>query len=122
GALKVGPESAGAVPGPASYGRGGDRPTVTDACLVRRWLDAQHPMADAVRLDRDDGEDALRLLWSVGRLSDPTAVAVAVMARALKRVRVASGLDPRRLAWLAFGHDGRAVGCALAAALGIRTI
>src|SRR5206468_11241534 len=53
GALKVGPESAGAVPGPACYGRGGDRPTVTDACLALRWLDAQHPLADAVRLDRD---------------------------------------------------------------------
>src|SRR5438067_1456031 len=66
GALKVGPESAGAVPGPACYGRGGDRPTVTDACLALRWLDAQHPLADAVRLDRDAGEGALRSLGSVG--------------------------------------------------------
>src|SRR5256885_10433813 len=53
GALKVGPESAGAIPGPACYGRGGERPTVTDACLALRWLDAQHPLADAVRLARD---------------------------------------------------------------------
>src|SRR5207244_3414455 len=55
GALKVGPESAGAVPGPACYGRGGERPTVTDACLALRWLDAQHPLADEVRLDPDAG-------------------------------------------------------------------
>src|SRR3989454_1775831 len=51
GALKVGPESAGAVPGPACYGRGGERPTVTDACLVLGWLDAARPLADEVRLD-----------------------------------------------------------------------
>src|SRR3989442_1274941 len=50
GALKVGPESAGAVPGPACYGRGGDRPTVTDACLVLGWLDAASPPADELRL------------------------------------------------------------------------
>src|SRR2546427_10064940 len=49
GALKVGPESAGAVPGPACYGRGGDRPTVTDACLVLGWLDAGRPLADELR-------------------------------------------------------------------------
>src|SRR5216684_7219086 len=60
GALKVGPESAGAIPGPACYGRGGERPTVTDACLALRWLDAQHPLADAVRLDRDAADRALR--------------------------------------------------------------
>ena len=129
GALKVGPESAGAVPGPACYGRGGDRPTVADACLVLRWLDAQHPLADAVRLDRDAGEDALRSLGSVGGASDPTAiaagivaVAAAVMARALKRVSVARGLDPRRMALLPFGGAGPLFGCQLAEALGMRTI
>src|SRR5207245_96529 len=127
GALKVGPESAGAIPGPACYGRGGDRPTVTDACLALRWLDAQHPLADAVRLDRDAAERALRSLESVG--SDPprgaagiVAVAAAVMARALKRVSVARGLDPRRMALLPFGGAGPLFGCRLADALGMRTI
>src|SRR5437016_8896529 len=126
GALKVGPESAGAVPGPACYGRGGERPTVTDACLVLRWLDAQHPLADAVRLDRDAAEHALR---SLGVASDPSAiaagivaVAAAVMARALKRVSVARGLDPRRMALLPFGGAGPLFGCQLAEALGMRTI
>src|SRR6184192_1169063 len=129
GALKVGPERAGAVPGPACYGRGGDRPTVTDACLALRWLDAQHRLADAVRLDRDAGEVALRSLGSVGGKSDPAAiaagvvaVAAAVMARALKRVSVARGLDPRRMALLPFGGAGPLFGCQLAEALGMRTI
>src|SRR5438132_148388 len=127
GALKVGPESAGAIPGPACYGRGGERPTVTDACLALRWLDAPHPLADAVRLDRDAAERALRSLESVG--SDPpaiaagiVAVATAVMARALKRVSVARGLDPRRMALLPFGGAGPLFGCQLAEALGMRTI
>jgi len=126
GALKVGPESAGAVPGPACYGRGGERPTVTDACLALRWLDAQHPLADAVRLDRAAAEHAL---GSLGVASDPTAiaagivaVAAAVMARALKRVSVARGLDPRRMALLPFGGAGPLFGCQLAEALGMRTI
>jgi len=126
GALKVGPESAGAVPGPACYGRGGERPTVTDACLALRWLDAQHPLADAVRLDRDAAEQALR---SLGMATDApaiaagiVAVAAAVMARALKRVSVARGLDPRRMALLPFGGAGPLFGCQLAEALGMRTI
>src|SRR5882762_4179012 len=126
GALKVGPESAGAVPGPACYGRGGARPTVTDACLVLRWLDAQHPLADAVRLDRDAAEQALS---SLGVASDASviaagivAVAAAVMARALKRVSVARGLDPRRMALLPFGGAGPLFGCQLAEVLGMRTI
>src|SRR3989442_684496 len=58
GALKVGPESAGAVPGPACYGRGGERPTVTDACLVLGWLDVEHPLADELRLDAPAAERA----------------------------------------------------------------
>src|SRR6266699_3347068 len=126
GALKVGPESAGAVPGPACYGRGGERPTVTDACLALRWLDAQHPLADAVRLDRAAAEHAL---GSLGVASDPTAiaagivaVAAAVMARARKRVSVARGLDPRRMALLPFGGAGPLFGCQLAEALGMRTV
>ena len=128
GALKVGPESAGAVPGPACYGRGGDRPTVTDACLALRWLDPQHPLADDVRLDRDAAERALRTLGDVagGEVSaiatGIVAVAAAVMARALKRVSVARGLDPRRMALLPFGGAGPLFGCLLAEALGMRAI
>src|SRR6266545_2329249 len=60
GALRVGPRSAGAEPGPACYGRGGSEPTVTDACLVLGWLDPEYPLADSVRLDRAAAEKALR--------------------------------------------------------------
>jgi N-methylhydantoinase A len=128
GALKVGPESAGAVPGPACYGRGGERPTVTDACLVLRWLDPQHPLADEVRLDREAAERAICSLGS-GAGREPAqvaagivAVATAVMARALKRVSVARGLDPRRMALLPFGGAGPLFGCQLAEALGMSAI
>src|SRR5207302_1257346 len=71
GALKVGPDSAGAVPGPACYGRGGTRPTVTDACLVLAWLDAATPLADELRLDPGAAERAVAALGP-GAGSDPT--------------------------------------------------
>lgn len=128
GALRVGPESAGAVPGPACYGRGGERPTVTDACLALRWLDPQHPLADEVRLSRDAAERALCSLGSAAG-SEPAeiaagivAVATAVMARALKRVSVARGVDPRRMALLPFGGAGPLFGCQLAETLGMRIV
>ena len=128
GALKVGPDSAGAVPGPACYGRGGTRPTVTDACLVLAWLDAATPLADELRLDPGAAERAVAALGT-GAGSDPmriacgiVAVASAVMARALRRVSVARGLDPRRMALVPFGGAGPLFGCALADALGMRTI
>jgi N-methylhydantoinase A len=128
GALKVGPESAGAVPGPACYGRGGTQPTVTDACLVLGWLDPARPLADDVRLDRGLAERALApLAAAIGRdvraaAAGVVEVATAVMARALKRVSVARGVDPRRLALLPFGGAGPLFGCALADALGMRTV
>jgi N-methylhydantoinase A len=125
GALKVGPRSAGAEPGPACYGRGGTEPTVTDACLVLGWLDAAHPLADDVRLDRGAAERALATLGG----GDPrrlaagiVEVASAVMARALKRVSVARGIDPRRIALVPFGGAGPLFGCALADALGMARV
>ena len=128
GALKVGPDSAGAVPGPACYGRGGTRPTVTDACLVLGWLDAASPLADEVRLDPAAAQRAVAALGETAG-SDPAAiaagivaVATAVMARALRRVSVARGLDPRRMALVPFGGAGPLFGCALADALGMRTV
>ena len=128
GALRVGPDSAGAVPGPACYGRGGERPTVTDACLALGWLDAGSPLADDVRLDTAAAERALLRLGpaaggdSARVAAGIVAVAAAVMARALKRVSVARGLDPRRMALLPFGGAGALFGCQLADALGMGTI
>jgi N-methylhydantoinase A len=124
GALRVGPRSAGAEPGPACYGRGGTEPTVTDACLILGWLDPEHPLADAVRLDRGQAERALSTLGSDPRrhAAGIVAVATAVMARALKRVSVARGIDPRGMALLPFGGAGPLFGCALADALGMSRV
>lgn len=128
GALKVGPESAGAVPGPACYGRGGEQPTVTDACLVLGWLDPGLPLADDLQLDPSRAWRALEALGTrLGRDAEAAAgavvdVAVAVMGRALRRVSVARGVDPRGLALLPFGGAGPLFGCALAESLGMTTL
>ena len=123
GALKVGPRSAGAEPGPACYGRGGTEPTVTDACVVLGWLDPAHPLADAVRLDREKAENALRTIGEPrAQAAGIVTVATAVMARALKRVSVARGIDPRGMALLPFGGAGPLFGCALADALGMSRV
>lgn len=128
GTLKVGPESAGARPGPACFGHGGTKPTVTDACLVLGWLDRAWSLADGVRLDPGAAAQALAPLARQlgmdipGVASGMVAVATAVMARALKRVSVARGVDPRRLALMPFGGAGPMFGCALADLLGMRTV
>ena len=128
GALKVGPRSAGAVPGPACYGKGGTEPTVTDACLILGWLDPAYALAADVRLEPDLAGRALQRLARELRLSVERAaegvvdVATAVMARALKRVSVARGVDPRGLTLVPFGGAGPLFGCALADALGMRTV
>jgi N-methylhydantoinase A len=123
GALKVGPRSAGADPGPACYGRGGREPTVTDACLVLGWLDPANPLADDVRLDGAAAEAALARLGEPRRMAAGIVqVTTAVMARALKRVSVARGIDPRGIALLPFGGAGPLFGCALADALGMSRV
>jgi len=124
GALRVGPRSAGAEPGPACYGRGGVEPTVTDACLVLGWLDVEYPLADSVRLDRAAAERALARLGGdlPAMAAGVVQVATAVMARALKRVSVARGIDPRDMALLPFGGAGPLFGCALADALGMTKV
>ncbi|HTI04956.1 MAG TPA: hydantoinase/oxoprolinase family protein [Gemmatimonadales bacterium] len=118
GALRVGPRSAGAQPGPACYGRGGTEPTVTDACLVLGWLDPHHALAGVVRLDGQAARTAIGTLPVAGIIE----VATAVMARALKRVSVARGVDPRGMALLPFGGAGPLFGCGLADQLGMSRI
>jgi N-methylhydantoinase A len=116
GALRIGPESAGALPGPACYGRGGTRPTVTDANLLLGRLPAELP--GGLRLDRLAAEQALGGL-------DPAAVVEAVnaeMLRALRVVSVERGHDPRDFALVAFGGAGPLHACALAEELGIEQV
>jgi N-methylhydantoinase A len=128
GALRVGPRSAGADPGPACYGRGGTEPTVTDANLVLGYLAGEAPLAGGVALDRDGAEKAVGDLAHELEL-EPLAcaegiirVANAEMIRALRVVTVQRGIDPRRYALLAFGGAGPLHAAAIAAELGIDQI
>ncbi len=128
GALRVGPQSAGADPGPASYGRGGSDPTVTDANLLLGYLAPDSPLAGGVELDASAAQAA------VGRLAEElelephecaegiVRVANAEMVRALRVVTVQRGIDPRRYALLAFGGAGPLHAAAIADELGIERI
>ncbi len=128
GALRVGPRSAGADPGPACYGRGGSEPTVTDANLMLGYLDADSPLAGEVRLDREAAETAISgLADALGLEPLPCAegiirVANAEMVRALRVVTVERGIDPRGYALLAFGGAGPLHAAKIADELGIETI
>jgi N-methylhydantoinase A len=116
GALRVGPESAGAEPGPACYGQGGERPTVTDANLLLERLPDR--LAGGVALDRGAAERALAGF-------DPAEVVEVVnaeMLHALRVISVARGHDPREFALIAFGGAGPLHACALAEELEIRTV
>ncbi|PWU18620.1 MAG: hydantoinase [Candidatus Rokuibacteriota bacterium] len=116
GAVRTGPESAGANPGPACYGRGGKRPTVTDANLLLGRLPGR--IAADIELDRSAAEDAFAGL-------DPADVIAAVdaeMLRALRVVSIERGHDPREFALVAFGGAGPLHACALAEELGVETV
>ncbi len=125
GALRVGPRSAGAEPGPACYGRGGEEPTVTDANLLLGYLDASSPLAGGVELDRAAAERALsRLAQELGLGLDETAagvarVAGAAMAQAVRVVTVERGIDPRGLTLIPFGGAGPLHAAQIADELGI---
>jgi N-methylhydantoinase A len=128
GALRVGPQSAGAVPGPAAYGRGGAEPTVTDAHVVLGHLPGDGRLAGGVRLERSAA------LAAVGRLAAALGVdtmraaqgivdvANAEMLRALRTMTVARGVDPRRYALVPFGGAGPLHATAIARELGIDRI
>jgi N-methylhydantoinase A len=130
GALRVGPHSAGADPGPAAYGLGGEDATVTDANLVLGYL------ADGTVLGGPDGvtlrwELAERALRTLGERLGQDAVAAALgvvrvanaeMIRALRVISVERGIDPRELVLLAFGGAGGMHACALAEELGMSRV
>lgn len=125
--LRVGPQSAGAVPGPVCYGRGGTQPTTTDAAAVLGML-AFGELADDVRLDIDAAGRAVEELGErLGLGRDETAsgiltIANAAMANAIHSVSVAEGEDPRKAALIAFGGAGPLFGTLLAEALDMRTV
>jgi len=128
GALRVGPQSAGARPGPAAYGHGGTRPTVTDANLVLGRLDPDHAFGGDIFLDIDAARSAVdTVALPLGLSAEECAagiieVAVEEMVRALRRVSVERGADPRGAAILAFGGAGPLHACDVADALGVSRV
>ncbi len=127
GALRVGPRSAGAVPGPAAFGRGGTGATVTDAHIVLGNVHHAR-MSGGITLDAAAAREAVgRLAAQLGVDTERAARAMiaaadAAMARALRRVSVERGADPRRAVLVAFGGGGPLHGCALAEHLGMRAV
>jgi N-methylhydantoinase A len=127
GALRVGPRSAGAVPGPAAFGRGGTQPTVTDAHVVLGHI-TDTALSGGVTLDAAAARRAIgALAGAVG--AEPARVAGAMIdiadaavARALRKVSVERGVDPRACVLVPFGGGGPLHCCGLADQLGMRTI
>jgi N-methylhydantoinase A len=114
GALRVGPRSAGAIPGPACYARGGTEPTITDANIVLRRVAPEVPLAGVVKLNEELARRALgSLLGRVAGISGEEAlaegiirIAVARMVSAIKEISIAKGHDPRDFVLVAYGGAG----------------
>jgi N-methylhydantoinase A len=125
GALRVGPESAGANPGPIIYGRGGQQVTVSDANAILGRLDAGHFLGGTMRLDLESAKKALKKLARSMNLSLEAAaqgvidVANVNIDRAVRRVSIARGYDPRNFTLMAFGGAGPLHACAVAERLEI---
>jgi N-methylhydantoinase A len=129
GALRVGPESAGADPGPVCYGAGGRQPTVTDAAAVRGYLGDETTLGGDLELDIDRARTALAALAREADLDGPQAaargvcrVANATMTRTIRRVTLERGHDTRGFGLVAFGGAGPMFAAELAARLGIRQV
>ena len=129
GRLSVGPESAGSTPGPACYGRGGKEPTITDANLVLGRLNAKNFIGGELPLDVDAAKEAVAsVAVPLGYLGDRglaemsngiIAVAIVVMADAVRQVSIKQGLDPRDFVLFSYGGGGPLHACALARELSI---
>jgi len=125
GAMRVGPESAGANPGPVVYGRGGQQVTVSDANAILGRLDAEHFLGGTMSLDMDAGQQAMQKLAQEINFSEiETAKGVIDIAnvnidRAVRRVSIARGHDPRDFTLVAFGGAGPLHACEVAQQLDI---
>ena len=129
GALQVGPESAGASPGPVCYDKGGDTPTVTDANLILGYLNPRHLVGGALKLNPDKAEKIFRekIAEPLGMPLEQAAhgahlIAASNMIRAIKAVSTERGRDPREFALFAFGGNGPVFACGMAQALGMQRI
>lgn len=129
GALRVGPQSAGAVPGPACYRRGGTQPTVSDANLVLGRLDAAADLAGGLKLDAEAAREAIdqHVARPLGLTIDAAATGIlqvvnTAMTTAIRKITVERGIDPRPYALCAYGGAGPLHAAELAAELGIRRV
>lgn len=128
GAFRVGPRSAGAVPGPAAYGHGGTEPTVTDANVVLGRLDPQDFLGGAMKLDPDAANRAVGALaqrLGMGLAETAEGVLTVInsnMANAIRSRTVQKGIDPRQFSLIAFGGAGPLHGADVAAMLGIAEV
>lgn len=128
GSLRVGPESAGSEPGPACYGRGGTRPTVTDASVVLGYLDPENFSGGALSLDPELARKAVsELAQELGMSIEETALGIhrivnAQMAEGIRLVSIRQGLDPRKFAMMPLGGGGALHIIPLARDLGITRV
>ena len=128
GAFRVGPRSAGAVPGPAAYGRGGTEPTVTDANLVLGRLDKDDFLGGSMKLDEVGAHGAIEAFaerLGMGKLEAAEGILTVVnsnMANAIRSRTVQKGIDPRGFALVAFGGAGPLHGAEVAAMLAIHDV
>ena len=128
GLLRVGPQSAGAMPGPACYGRGGDVPTVTDACVVLGYIDPDYFNGGRMTLDRAAAERVIGTLASeIGRTPVDTAFAIVTIAnelmiKAIHEITVSEGLNPRESVIVAGGGAAGLNIAPIARELGCSTI
>ena len=128
GLLQVGPQSAGAVPGPVCYAQGGTGPTITDANVVLGRLNPENFLGGEVRLDADLAQRALTGLGDqLGLGPEATAqavldIAVENIAEAMRLLTVRRGLDPRRFSLVAFGGAGPLHAAAIAKVIGARRV
>ncbi|XYI01428.1 hydantoinase/oxoprolinase family protein [Sorangium sp. So ce1128] len=128
GRLEVGPRSAGAVPGPACYGRGGEEPTTTDANLLCGRINPAYFLGGSIPLDVQAAGRAIRRIAAPCRVTEAEAargilrLANATMENLLRRVTLRRGYDPREFALIAFGGGGSMHASALARSLGIRRV
>src|SRR5262245_41446521 len=125
GAFRVGPRSAGADPGPACYGQGGEEPTISDAHVVLGRLDPERFLGGRMRLDRDAAVEVVgKLAERLGLPRDETAegiltIANSNMARAIRSRTIEKGHDPREFALVAFGGAGPLHAAEVAESLGV---
>ncbi|TKX84227.1 hydantoinase/oxoprolinase family protein, partial [Halorubrum sp. SS5] len=129
GALRIGPRSAGADPGPACYGKGGTEPTVTDADLVLGYVGADTDLGGDLSLDAAAAREALADLADEAGMDGPVAAALGVhrvanadMTRAIRSVTVERGHDPRGFGLVAFGGAGPMHAVAIADALDVERV